>query len=177
MSAMRRGAFDGCTGYGSRTLSKPGPTNTSASPSFAQQMPAAPRSSCHFAMIGDLCVFACGRSCIPAADASRCTRSMLAMSRRRSIKTCGVGSSASRTPMIVALREKAGEPRRRHSVAGKDRTGVSDAEVPDDDFGEHVAEVGGHRKVASVVAPLDVEAGPRAVHAAAADTAADDEHR
>ena len=63
-------AFDGFTGYGRRMSSIPASTNTSASPSFAQQTPIAPRSICHRATTGDLCVFACGRSRMPAADAS-----------------------------------------------------------------------------------------------------------
>src|SRR5437879_12953506 len=120
-------------------------------------MPDAPRSSCHFATIGDLCVFAWGRSGVPAADANCWTRYMLATRRRRSITTCGVGRSSSRTPMIVPLREKAGEPRRRHAIAGKDGACVADAEMPDDDFGEHVAEVGRHREVASIVAAMHLQ--------------------
>ena len=58
ISASSRGAFDGLTGYGRRTLSMPASTKTSASPIFAQHTPIAPRSICHFATIGDLWVFA-----------------------------------------------------------------------------------------------------------------------
>ena len=45
--------------------SMPAATNTSASPTFAQQMPTAPRSICHRATTGDLWVLACGRSRTP----------------------------------------------------------------------------------------------------------------
>src|SRR5262249_40205873 len=73
--------------------SMPASTNTSASPILAQQMPTAPRSICHLAMTGDLCVFACGRRCMPAAFARRCTWSILFERRRRSTSTCGVARS------------------------------------------------------------------------------------
>src|SRR2546428_7436067 len=95
LNARRREALTGLTGYGSRMLSMPAATNTSALPSFAQQTPTAPRSICHRAMIGDLWVFAWGRRATPAASASCCAASMLRITRARSIRTCGVGRSAS----------------------------------------------------------------------------------
>jgi hypothetical protein len=48
---------------------------------FAQQTPIAPRSICHLATIGDLCVLAWGRSFMPAASASPCARSMFRVAR------------------------------------------------------------------------------------------------
>ena len=45
----------------------PAATNASASPTFWQQMPAAPRSICSSAIAGHLCDFACGRSAMPRA--------------------------------------------------------------------------------------------------------------
>ena len=75
----------------------PASTNTSASPSFAQQMPAAPASICKAATSGLLCVLACGRSATPAALAAACMRAMLASSRGRSTRTAGVWRSSSVT--------------------------------------------------------------------------------
>ena len=69
INASSRGALAGFTGYGSRMSVTPSATNTSASPTFAQHTPTAPRSICHFATSGDLWVFACGRRFTPA-DAS-----------------------------------------------------------------------------------------------------------
>ena len=51
--------------------------NTSASPSFAQQMPTAPRSICQRATSGLLWVLECGRRRMPRAFASACMRSRL----------------------------------------------------------------------------------------------------
>src|SRR5437762_5945830 len=79
----------------------PASAKTSASPSFAQQTPTAPRSICQRATMGDLCVFACGRKRMPAADARSCTRSMLRIARARSMRTCGVGRSARCIARIV----------------------------------------------------------------------------
>src|SRR5260221_10093510 len=81
----------------------PAAANTSASPTFAQQMPTAPRSICIFATMGDLCVFACGRRRIPALDASPCTRAMLFSRRERSTTTCGVGRSWSVGTLLALL--------------------------------------------------------------------------
>src|SRR5213593_488424 len=47
--------------------SMPAATKTSASPTLAQHTPTAPRSICHRATIGDLCVFAWGRRRTPAS--------------------------------------------------------------------------------------------------------------
>src|ERR1043166_932471 len=182
ISAITRLAFDGLTGYGRGGWGAPASANPSASPSFAQQIPTAPRSICHFAIAGDLCVFACGRSRMPADEASCCTRSMLRITRAWSIRTWGVGRSASRTtrtvsPRKISRREKPWEPRGRHGIPGKDRVRVGEAEMPHDDFSEHVAEVGGHREVAAVVPVINREPGPSSVHAPAEDAAADDHHR
>src|ERR1051325_7747313 len=81
----------------------PAAAKTSASPTFAQQMPKAPRSICIFATTGDLCVFACGRRRVPALDASCCTRSMLLARRERSMTTCGVGRSESLATLRALL--------------------------------------------------------------------------
>src|SRR6187402_3374543 len=71
----------------------PSAANTSASPSFAQQMPTAPRSICSAATRGDLCVLACGRSRLPPAFAADCMRDRLRVSFDWSTRTAGVGSS------------------------------------------------------------------------------------
>src|ERR1051326_8182715 len=156
----------------------PAAAKTSASPTFAQPMPAAPRSICIFATMGDLWVFACGRRRMPALDASCCTRSMLFRRRGRSMTTCGVGRSASvGTTSYCVSGEQPGEFRRLNRVAGEDRPWIGDAEVADDDLAEDVAEIGRDREVAPVVALLDREAGPPPVHFSAANAAADDHHR
>ena len=72
---------------------KPAAANTSASPSFAQQMPTAPASTCIRAITGLLCVFECGRSLTPAPWAMACIAAMFAASRTRSTTTRGVGVS------------------------------------------------------------------------------------
>src|SRR4051812_9535600 len=171
--------------------SMPAAANTSASPSLAQQMPIAPRSICQPATTGDLCVLACGRSRMPAALAICCTRSMLFRSRGRSMTTCGVGRldrsianaytsglrSDKREPRSLSGFEQAREFFRPDRVAGKDRGGVGNAEVPRHDFAEDVAEVGRDGKIAALVAGVHRETRPPAVDAAAANAAADDQHR
>src|SRR5262245_50316395 len=69
----------------------PASANTSASPSFAQQMPAAPASICFRASAGDLCVLACGRSVLPALATAFCMRATFAASFEASTSTAGVG--------------------------------------------------------------------------------------
>src|SRR5262245_29063611 len=107
--ARMRSAFEGLTGYGRRMFAIPAATNTSASPTLAQHTPTAPRSICHFAMVGDLCVFACGRSATPAFEASCCARSMLRRNRAWSIRTCGVGRSESSMWRITRKRSRPGK--------------------------------------------------------------------
>src|SRR5579872_2775315 len=70
-----------------------------------------------------------------------------------------------------------GEFRWLNRVAREDGPRIGDAEMPHDDFAEHVAEVGRDREVASFVSMLDGEAGPAAVDLPAAHAAADDHHR
>src|SRR5713101_7480661 len=71
----------------------PSSAKISASPSFAQQMPTAPRSICRAATRGDLCVLACGRSRSPRAFAADCMRDRLRVSFDDSTRTAGVGIS------------------------------------------------------------------------------------
>src|SRR5580765_7869745 len=106
--ARMRPAFEGLTGYGRRMFAIPASTNTSASPTLAQHTPTAPRSICHFATTGDLCVFACGRSATPAFEASCCARSIFRLNRASSIRTCGVGRSES--SMVAKLARKRSRP-------------------------------------------------------------------
>jgi ABC-type multidrug transport system permease subunit len=73
----------------------PASANTSASPSFAQQIPTAPAAICIFAMSMLLCVFACGLSATPASRARATIAAMLAASRSESIYANGVRRSAS----------------------------------------------------------------------------------
>src|SRR5690606_20919959 len=76
-------------------VSRIGPTpataSASASPSLAQQMPAAPASSCRRAIAAHLWLFACGRTAIPAAAARAAILSMFASSRSTSTSRAGVG--------------------------------------------------------------------------------------
>src|SRR5262249_35723775 len=65
--------------------------------------------------------------------------------------------------------EEPGKARSLDLVARKDRVRVRHAEVPYDDLGEHVAEVGRDREIAPVVALFDGESRPPAVDAPAAD--------
>src|SRR6266851_7133589 len=147
----------------------PASTNTSASPTFAQQMPTAPRSICHVATMGDLWVLACGRSRRPADEASSCTRATLRSARTRSIRTCGVGRSERRIWWLgelvtwrikspthqsanspISRGEQTREARGAEWVTREHLARVVDTEMAGHDLAEDVAEVGGHREVAAV---------------------------
>ena len=54
---------------------------TSASPSFAQQMPIAPALCCSSAMRMDLCVLVCGRRLMPHVSQCACMFAMFALNR------------------------------------------------------------------------------------------------
>src|SRR5947207_2595422 len=73
--------------------------------------------------------------------------------------------------------EQAHELRRFDGVAGKDRAGVGDAEMSDDDLAEDRSKIGRDGEVPAFVAPSGGEPRPCAVHAAAVHTSADDQHR
>ena len=67
-SAARRASFVAPTiSLVTSTSRTPAATKASASPTFWQQMPTAPRSICASAMSGHLCDFACGRSATAGA--------------------------------------------------------------------------------------------------------------
>src|SRR5262245_1296884 len=85
-------------------------------------------------------------------------------------------SAIRRTCYHGALREHAGEVRGFESVAREHRVGILEAEMADDNFAEHVAEIGRHGEVAPVVALFPGQPWPSAVDAAAAHVAADHEH-
>src|SRR5438105_4628670 len=95
-SARTRSALTGFSGYGSRMSMIPASANTSASPSFAQQIPTAPRAICISATSGDLWVLAWGRSRRPRAVTAACIRSRLRFRRDDSISTAGVCRSSMR---------------------------------------------------------------------------------
>ena len=80
----------------------PASAKTSASPSFAQQMPTAPRAICRRASSGDLWVLACGRSRMPLARRRRLHAIEVALDARLSTSTDGVRRSLSCTMCSVA---------------------------------------------------------------------------
>src|SRR5436190_2309482 len=174
----------------------PASAKTSASPSFAQQIPAAPAAICIRAMTGDLCVLQCGRSCLPLSLTIFCIRAMLRASFEDSTRTAGVGISDKRMGMwkcgnvemwesnhistsphshIPTLPD---EPQRlRSREPREDRPRVVHAKMASNDLVEDAAEVRRHGEVAPVVALFAGQTGPFAVHLAAADALpADDEH-
>ena len=199
MSASTRAALDGWTGYGRRMSATPAPANTSASPNFAQQIPTAPaldlpsRDDRGLVRLGVRPEANAG-----AAIARPAARAMFWRSLARSTTTRGVGMEESprgaawfsgfdEFHRIRTLGESAEPPRTRTSsgtppdlvgVAREDASRcLSTPRWRDDDLREDVAEVGRDREVAALVALFGREAGPRAVDLAAADAAAEDEHR
>ena len=87
----------------------------SASLTFWQQMPTAPRCSWASAMAGVLCALACGRRATPAAVAAACIASRLRSKASRSSTSAGVsmaviaspgraaGGSAGRSAMVYTM--------------------------------------------------------------------------
>jgi hypothetical protein len=77
----------------------------------------------------------------------------------------------------IHLCEKSWELRLADRITGKDRSRISDAQVTDDDFAEHISEIGGDRDIAAFVAVLDRETWPATVHASTSDATAKNQHR
>ncbi len=81
---ITRSAFDGIERIGQPDVGDAGVSKDLGLPSFAQQMPTAPRSICHFAICGLLCVLLCGRRRIAAVSAA-CLHAIHVREQTRSI--------------------------------------------------------------------------------------------
>src|SRR5687767_10630515 len=81
------------------TLGTPPATIASASPSFAQQMPIAPASSCLRAMRGVLWALACGRTAHPVRRDHSAMRAMFRSSTAASTTSAGVSSASRCVPI------------------------------------------------------------------------------
>ena len=73
--------------------------NTSASLTFAVQMPIDPPASCSFAIVGHLCVFACGRLATLSGARFRRIDAMFCSILSRSTHSAGVSRSHFDTPV------------------------------------------------------------------------------
>src|SRR6266542_3475762 len=109
-SATRRATFS-VPAISVVTSSGPIPASamTSATPSFAQHIPIAPRSSWRRATSGDLCVFAWGRIALPVERENAAIRSRLRSKASRSMTSAGVSTSASGRP---SSNGRSGDPQR-----------------------------------------------------------------
>src|SRR5690349_6214714 len=97
----------------------PASANTSASPSFAQQSPIAPRSSCFFAMTGDLWVFACGRTFLPVRFENAAIRSRFRSNASTSTRSAGVSSRSTSVPISGDGRGRSQMRRREVELEGE----------------------------------------------------------
>src|SRR5713226_1766137 len=81
--------------------------NTSASLSFAVQMPMEPPASCSFAIVGHLCVLACGRLATFMSPSLVRIVAMFCESLSRSTQSAGVSSSHFETPVSLSSAARA----------------------------------------------------------------------
>ncbi len=81
--------------------------NTSASLSFAAQIPIDPLASCSFAIAGHLWVLACGRLATFNARSRVCIVAMFRSNASRSTQRAGVSSSHFDTPVSLSSAARA----------------------------------------------------------------------
>ena len=86
----------------------PAAANASASLTFWQHTPTAPKAICRSATAGVLCILACGRNRICRLRAKSAIRTRLRSSTSRSAISAGVSTSSTRVPMAAGAGHCAG---------------------------------------------------------------------